>query len=161
MKALCRTCGLFNTTESICRLTSKKVDPDESFCSRHRQTVYHCETCNNITLNPTWTQDGDTWRCYCSKCAEELNTCRFCRLGLICAFETDPDPLPKIITQQQRSPFGIQQTQTRNPAREEKFCMTCRCWSTDLQVCGKQLNYCCHLDHIFEEKKEEKEEEKN
>lgn len=151
MKKYCQSCGLRNEKENVCRLYNRKVNPTIDFCSRHTQTIYHCELCNNITLKPTFIPDGNTWHCYCSKCSEQINGCNFCRLGPTCAFETDPDPLPKLITQQTRTPFGIQQTQIKNPCRIEKFCNSCSCWNAEEKVCYKQFGFCNNINHIFKE----------
>lgn len=145
----CKTCGFRSNSKDTCLLTGRQVNPSTDYCSRHAKTVYHCELCNNITLKPIFTPEGENWHCYCSKCAETISGCRFCRLGSTCAFETDPDPLPKTITQQSRTPFGIQQTQTKNPARIEKFCSSCPCYNAEEKICYKQFGFCNHIDHIF------------
>lgn len=143
----CSSCGLFNPRVSACALTNRKVNPTEDFCSSHQGEVIRCERCNSITLNATWAPDGNDWHVLCSECAAALSSCKFCRFGSECAFETDPDPLPRFITQTQRTPMGITQTQIRNPEREQKFCSTCRCGSPD--GCNKN-NSCSHLDSIYE-----------
>lgn len=151
MKQFCQSCGLLNKNENTCRLYNKKVSPSTDFCSRYTKDVVHCELCNNITMKPTYVPDGDNWHSFCTKCADTLSSCNFCKDGRLCEFESNPDPMPKVVVQQQRTPMGIMQSQVRNPAREEKFCYTCRCWSTDLKACGKQFGYCERINHIYEQ----------
>lgn len=145
----CSTCGLYNPRKAACALTNRKVNPSEDFCSAHQGEVTRCERCNSITLNAIWTPDGDNWHILCSDCASALSTCNFCRSGTQCAFETNPDPLPKTVNQTQRTPFGVTQSQIRNPEREQKFCSTCRCWSTDSQSCSKSAQNCSRHDCIY------------
>lgn len=145
----CQVCTLFNKNKNLCLLNNRVVNPATDYCSKLTREAIHCELCNNITLKPIFTSDGEQWHSFCSKCIESLSSCNFCHNANICEFETNPDSMPKVVIQQQRNPMGYMQTQIRNPAREEKFCHNCRCWSTEYQSCNRQFNYCGNIDHKF------------
>lgn len=151
MKKFCKTCRLADLKQNICKLYGLKIDPQKDFCSKHKAEIGKCEICEGLTLKTFLVPDGTEWHELCVNCVNKINTCNFCRSGSVCAFETDPDPLPKQITQTQRSPMGVIQTQVRNPEREQKFCSTCRCWSVDLSKCNKSNDSSCsRMDFIYE-----------
>lgn len=140
MKQTCSTCTLHK--DATCLLYNRTIDPSTDYCTKYQKEAYHCEICNNITLKPILSPEGETIHIFCSNCASNLSLCNSCRFGGLCAFEYDSDPLPKTILQQVQTPFGIQQTQIRNPEREAKFCSTCQCYLSESKVCGKQINGC-------------------
>lgn len=147
---ICRNCGLLHKPDNVCLLTKQQKDPSADFCSSYRQNLTTCEICRNATLEPQYVPDADQWHTLCANCADRLTSCAFCSFGKDCKFENDPDPMPKIVVQQTRTPMGIAQTQVKNPARVDKFCKNCRCWSTDLNLCAKSNGYCDRIDHIYQ-----------
>lgn len=147
MKKTCQSCKLFNSNGAVCRLTGRKVDPMTDFCSSRQGEIVQCELCRNITLKPTWTFGAGEWHGLCTECAtKRLNTCFLCRNAPRCAFEQDPNPLPKFVIQQQRTPMGIMQAQVKNPARIEALCHRCPCWDEE-KSCMREYEYCNNLSH--------------
>lgn len=136
----CSSCALHKAT--TCLLYNRTIDPKTDYCTKHLSQAYHCEICNNITLNPILSPEENNIHIYCSNCANSLSLCVNCRFGGQCAFEHDSDPTPKTITQQVQTPFGIRQNQIRNPEREAKFCSTCQCYLSESKICGKIINGC-------------------
>ena len=137
----CNTCGLRDPSQNICLLHKHQVDPNEDFCSKHRQ-VYRCEHCGSITLSPIIEVDNDTIHLWCMNCSQERNTCSFCVHNNICSFENDPSPLPKVVMKTMNQGNMYVQTQVRNPERIRETCQkNCECFDAE-NGCLRQNNYC-------------------
>ena len=117
--------------------------------------VEKCARCGRSPAN-VWSVN----ELFCENCAERFGTCYMCQHRNECAFETDTDPMPKIInkTVSQMGGRMITTTQIMNPERVEKFCKVCQCNSEiDNQlICIKQLfGTCSNYKEIdFKEKTE-------
>ena len=137
----CNTCGLHDPSQNICLLYKHQVDPNEDFCSKHKQ-VHRCERCNTITLTPIIEMEGDIVHLLCVQCASERSTCSFCSHNNGCSFENDPSPLPKVVMQTMQQGSMYMQTQVRNPERIRETCQkNCECFDTE-NGCLRQNNYC-------------------
>lgn len=79
----------------------------------------------------------------CHNCFKHLGTCAFCsHAQLGCAFENDPSPIPKQVTQTIRQGNMVMQTVIKNPARVEALCTKCTCFDITSQFCGRDDNLC-------------------
>lgn len=149
MQNKCRTCGLLDKQQQVCRLYGVKRNPNEDFCSDYTsQPPQVCEQCNKETIAPVYTSDETKkWHILCEKCGISLNTCAFCKNNKKCDFETNPSLLPKII--QQRTPIGV--ITVRNPARVAETCQkNCPCYSPNFE-CMREFNCCNNISYIYEE----------
>ena len=142
----CKTCGYLHPQHPVCQLRREQVDPIEDFCSKHRE-IYELTTCCicgepvlNINLLLDVQEDG-TIRYMHTACGHSLNTCGACQYRSNCEFETNPDPMPKVVMQTIRQGNMVMQTQIRNPDRIRKFCHECPCFDPENE-CLKQFNCC-------------------
>lgn len=143
----CKTCGLLDPAQNVCRLYKVKMDPNEDFCGRHTKDVYTCEVCGAITLQPVYDlEEGGSCHLLCMNCATQRNTCLFCKNNTECAFETDPSPLPKVIMKTIQQSNMVMQQQVLNPDRIEITCKkNCKCFDAE-NGCLRQNNSCGNHD---------------
>ena len=108
-----------------------------------------CETCSRQTQQQVLTPDGDLWHILCPNCADQLNSCGFCKNAGKCDFETNPSSLPKFIQKQIRQGNMISVMAVKNPERQKITCQNgCLCYSEEWD-CMRQLNWCKNIDHIW------------
>lgn len=85
---------------------------------------------------------------FCERCAEMFGTCYMCQHKDECAFETNADPMPKMINIiiNQMDGRMVTATQVMNPERVEKFCKVCQCNGEvdDQPYCIKRLFGTCN-----------------
>lgn len=85
----------------------------------------------------------------CPQCYNHCGTCAMCVFVKECAFETDPNPLPKQVQKTIRQGQMIMQTIVQNPDRIRETCQkSCKCWSDDLG-CLKQNGTCGNYKEIL------------
>jgi hypothetical protein len=142
----CRTCSLKDPNQLVCRLTGIPIDLDKDFCSKHATELTTCQICRSVMVEPGFIIDtGDKILHYCSRCHQLLNTCQLCSKAGVCEFETNPDPMPKVVMQTVRQGNMVMQTQAKNEERIKKFCHSCHCWMGDgIDACGKEFNIGCY-----------------
>lgn len=105
-----------------------------------------CENCGRQPLVNTDTVilplDESGARIFCKQCYSLFGHCPMCQHSVSCAFANDPDPMPQFVTQtvRKQTPMGTQilQYQVMNPERVEKFCTSCKCYSS-----FQEEGYCC------------------
>lgn len=142
----CRTCRLAALSQNRCQLTGLPISADD-FCSRHTtEALGICHSCRRPFL-PEGTilvKGNDSYLTFCQECASKLSSCRLCCNTQICEFETNPDPIPKTITQQARQSNNVvMQFQVKNPERIKKFCLSCSCWNAEEEICFKEYGIGC------------------
>ena len=108
-----------------------------------------CESCGkNLVQNSDvvlYVKNGVT-HIYCRNCNAGFGGCPMCAHNASCAFDTNPDPMPKfiILSQEYRTPYGVQiiQKQVPNAERVKKFCVEgkCPCYNGD-----DEHPLCCRL----------------
>ena len=139
----CRTCSYFDKNKEICALSGLPMDGDKDYCSKHTDEFLRCEVCGNImfTLGSIIEIDNNG-EChqYCARCRELLRTCQTCSAP--CEFETNPDPMPKVVMKTVRQGNMQMQAQIMNPERVEKFCLICGCYEEGIG-CKRQFNVGC------------------
>ena len=139
----CNTCACFNKNKNICGLSGIPMEGDKDYCSKHTDTILRCEVCGNMMLVPgsiiEIDSEGKSHQ-FCPRCRELLKTCQTC--SALCEFETNPDPMPKVVVKTVRQGNIQMQTQIRNPDRESKFCHSCGCYDEELG-CKRQFNVAC------------------
>lgn len=86
---------------------------------------------------------------FCSECAELFGTCAMCIHSKKCNFNSNPAPIPKIITQRirQETEMGIMEQiiQVPNPKRIKAFCIEGKCICCDQKEkphCMRQFGIC-------------------
>ena len=138
----CDTCLLADKVQNVCRASNLPIDPFKDYCSKHVEEVYPCYLCGHhiigksfITYNP----HGDIIIA-CENCIK--TTCRACSKASVCEFETNPDPMPKVIVERANANGMIIQHQVKNPERVKKFCHSCYCWHEE-SGCMKNYNMGC------------------
>jgi hypothetical protein len=80
-------------------------------------SIMVCETCSRQTKQQVIVPDGDLWHILCPSCADQLNSCGFCKNGDKCDFETNSSSLPKFVQKQIRQGNMISVTTVKNPER--------------------------------------------
>lgn len=103
--------------------------------------VEKCARCGRSPAN-IWSVN----ELFCENCAERFGTCYMCQHKDICLFETDEDPMPKMVMKTIKMDGKMAATtQVMNPKRVEKFCKVCQCnGEVDNQfVCIKRLFGTC------------------
>lgn len=146
----CASCAYFDSNQFACVLTRTATSADSS-CSRHATNPTVCATCGSYIIDKSiFTQSPKGWLEICTKCAKALGTCAGCKLGGYCAFEQDPSPLPKVVSQTIRQGNAVMQTQVRNPERIRLLCEKCPCFNIEDKECDRMFNTCpnhrCILD---------------
>ena len=139
----CNTCALKDEQRKICRLSGIPINLEEDFCSHHIQNLMTCEICGSPMLTKGSLVEMDSelnWHHYCAQCKELLKTCQICSAP--CEFETNPDPMPKVVMKTVRQGNMQMQTQVMNPDRVNKFCLVCGCYDKELG-CKRQFNVGC------------------
>lgn len=107
--------------------------------------LFTCEMCGSKYLPHKATIEAHTGKVICPTCAQFMAACGSCQFSEGCAFETDPSPLPKVITQTiQQGNMRIQQ-QIRNPAREEITCKNCKCYNETNHCMRPFLSRCVNF----------------
>ena len=147
MKKICKNCLYLHPQQPICTLGLGEVDPATDYCPKfltRDSEIGYCAICHqpvyttNGVIDPL---EGDNYRILHRECAKALNTCQTCANSHICEFDTNPDPMPKIVMQTVRQGNMTMQTQVRNPSRVEKFCKECFCFDPNFG-CFKENNCC-------------------
>ena len=144
----CGNCILYVQSQNICQLTNQSIDKEKDYCSKHltQDDVFTCDICSKLCVpfdDVIVNIDGNNFKHLCSNCSATIKTCRVCENMPKCPFETDPNPIPKVIIQEQQFGNGKVQTQIKNPEREKLFCHDCCCWNTDENVCMKDTGFEC------------------
>lgn len=103
-----------------------------------------CDYCGR----PVSTIVDSEGNCSCVDCYKQFDTCIMCCNGNTCAFETDPSPIPKVVTQTMRQGPMVMQTQVKNPERVKQFCFPCKCFNQDELLCGKEDRWCSSYNEI-------------
>lgn len=143
MVKYCQTCGLLDPSQQFCRRHGMQVDPATDFCSKHQGAVEYCEVCGKTILTATIdvSIEGEL-HFLCANCAQERNTCRFCSHNILCSFENDPSPLPKMVLKTINQDNMVMQAQVMNPDRIRETCQkNCKCFDVE-NGCLRQNNYC-------------------
>ena len=142
----CKTCGFLDPARNICPIMRLQVDPTADFCSKHIE-LQECGTCPicgkpiyNTNLLLDLQEDGSVRSLHLT-CGQSLNTCATCKHASVCEFETNPDPMPKMVNQTTRQGNMVLQTTVKNPSRIEKFCFKCQCFDKEIG-CLKENNCC-------------------
>lgn len=142
----CNECLLSDKIKSICLLTNIPIELESDYCSQHKEQLLPCTICGRPMLSPGYYEyapEGHLLH-YCQSCHSLLNTCQVCSNVRHCEFETNPDPMPKVVMQTIRQGNAVMQMQVKNEERVKKFCHSCRCWMADgIDACGKEFNIGC------------------
>jgi hypothetical protein len=149
MMKYCKTCAYFDENKNMCALSGLFMDGEKDYCSKHADVLLHCDVCGNIMLTSGSILEIDSnGEChqFCARCAELLKTCQACSAP--CEFETNPDPMPKVVMKTVRQGNMQMQTQIMNPERVEKFCPSCGCYDQEVG-CKRQFNVGCDKKTSF------------
>lgn len=144
MDKVCRTCCLSDKIKNLCCRTGTSINLDEDYCSKHAENLLTCDLCGNFFIGNAYleqTEDG-TWYSYCGKCNSILKTCGGCQKGNECEFDTNPDPMPKVVMKTVSQGNMMMQSQVRNEERVKKYCHSCHCWDEE-HGCMKIFNVGC------------------
>jgi hypothetical protein len=133
----CETCGFRSPNGKTCLIFQTEMQ----YCSKHEENPEKCSICGNLMIKNTSIYDSDKEIVICQNCNQMMKTCRFC-LNQYCAFEQDPNPMPKVVVQTIQQGNMTMQMQIRNPEREKMFCLTCNCYLEEFG-CMRQLNQGC------------------
>ena len=142
----CSTCRLRDKQKKVCLLFGVPME-DRDYCSKHADEIILCDICGNPLLGPTYVEDDGDEKLlrYCERCHQAFQTCQLCSKMQECEFETNPDPMPKIVMKAVRQGNMMMQTQVKNEERVQKFCHSCHCWLGDgIDACGKEFNVSCY-----------------
>ena len=146
MMNYCKTCALRDEEKSICRLTGTIIDIKTDYCSRHVKELTICEVCQQPMLvvgSFVEKDSNEVWHQYCGRCAQLINTCQACPKFQTCPFETDPNPMPKVVTRTVQQGNMVMQVQGRNPERVALLCPTCDCWNDEFGCLKEHGQGCC------------------
>ncbi len=139
---ICGKCAYHDPRAGICVLRKCQVT-DSDYCSSYTNTPTVCATCQTYILGRAFlheTRNG--YIEVCERCTRALPTCAGCINGAHCAFEEDPNPMPKVVMQTIRQGNAVMQTQVRNPERVKLFCEKCSCWDSEDKACNREFGCC-------------------
>ena len=148
----CRTCRLGGDNATKCGLTGVPIDPTVDYCSKHMSELPVCDVCGNpfVGLAHIELDENDNPYQLCPHCHQNLGGCLLCSFAQVCAFETNPDPMPKYVVKTIQQGNVTMQAQVKNEERVKKFCHGCRCWYEEAGHCLKDFNVgCVNLTSIF------------
>ena len=139
----CATCAYHNKNVQGCVRTQTLVQETDS-CSYHTKEPAVCGVCGKYIIGASFLESTGNNRYLelCAQCVKAINTCAGCKNSTRCAFEEDPSPLPKIVTQSFRQGNTVVQTQVRNPERVRLLCENCPCWDINDKACNREFNNC-------------------
>lgn len=140
----CNTCALANRVQKTCCLKGIPIDLEKDYCSKHTTSLNTCEICGSAIVPGTELIECDETgkpHIYCRNCLTFLKSCASCPKQY-CAFNEDPDPMPKIVIREVRQGNMVMKGQVINEERVKMFCTSCHCWSTEFG-CLKKLNHGC------------------
>jgi hypothetical protein len=147
MQKTCATCAVLDTDTKKCRLNGKEVNIDVDVCMEHTKFLIDCEVCGQTILPKQaiflMKPNSADYTLGCPNCFEVLRTCQGCVKGTQCAFETDPNPMPKVVIKTVKQGNMVAQTQVRNEEREKLFCYNCGCWDAEDKICNRTDSLCC------------------
>ena len=148
MKKICKNCLYLHPQQPICTLGLGNVDPATDYCPKfltQGSEIGYCAICGGTVYIGyecfDWVAKDNAYRVLHRECAKKLGTCQTCVLANACEFDTNPDPMPKVVMQTVRQGNMVMQTQVRNPDRIRKFCHECSCFDPENE-CLKQFNCC-------------------
>ena len=129
----CKTCGM--RSENSCLLHKISVNPDEDFCSWHREELNFCKYCKNIIARGgLFTKTGIV----CGQCAQVIGTCQTCKHAKApCAFDAYNGPEDKYIQVTRKQGNAIFTTTDRNPEIVKKVCSMCHCYLNETCLRGR------------------------
>lgn len=97
----------------------------------------------------------DNGKFFCSDCIKLFGTCAMCVNSVKCEFNSNPAPIPKVVTQCMRQETGMgimeQITQVPNPQRIKAFCIEEKCVCcdhADRPHCMRQFGVCDNYKEI-------------
>jgi hypothetical protein len=142
----CETCRLCNKQQKQCGLSGLPVDPATDYCSKYDESVIICDVCHNplLVTNSFIRYEGEKTLLLCQRCNFLYKSCQSCQKARECEFETNPNPLPKMVMKTLRQGNTVMQIQTKNEERVKLFCLNCACWLEDCEACGKEFGIGCN-----------------
>ena len=144
----CNTCLLANKEKRICVLNRTPINPDIDYCSKHQTEIKYCGICRQPLIGASYLEEKDGKVVeYCGNCRSLLNSCRLCSYIQVCAFETDPNPLPKVVVRTVQQNGMQMQMQVRNEERVKALCPSCHCWNEEVG-CLKEFNIGCDKNNV-------------
>lgn len=151
MKRTCGSCVLKDKTNNFCQLLKFEINPDRDVCPKYLKEFEFCEICRQPLLPQSYILDMDKkeqLHQICQNCNRLLSSCQACSNFSICPFETDPNPMPKVVVKTMQQGNMTMQTQVRNEEREALFCHNCCCWQEETG-CLKNYNIGCEKKTEF------------
>ena len=136
----CNSCAHFSN--STCTLLRRPASPDLSSCPAHisKDKIGPCDFCKTPSTLSIAIAANNTYL-LCPNCFSSLGTCKSCANQLTCSFETDPNPLPKLIQQRIQQGNITQVVTVRNPERIAALCTSCSCYNPE-GYCNRECNTC-------------------
>lgn len=138
----CKTCLLSDKEQMVCMLSNQPIDLSADFCSKHRAELHKCSICRRSMISPGIIEINDSGEVieYCNECNAKVGTCYLCNCVNQCAFNNDPNPMPKVVLKTIRQGNMMMQAQVKNEERVKLFCHSCPCWDAEFAECQKE-NY--------------------
>ena len=142
----CETCKVCVKEKGICQRhgIAIPVDLKKDYCSKHVDEIIICEVCRQPMIPPGIIEvdkDGNVHQ-FCDRCNQLMKTCATCPKVQYCAFDMDPNPMPKVVMQTVQQGNMTMQSQIKNPERIKLFCHSCKCWNEDAG-CFREYNIGC------------------
>lgn len=147
----CKNC-LFLSDSSFClRIQGTISFPDEVHnCPFYinKESARICRICGQSILASA-TYDSVAFLTFCPTCSAKYGTCELCKNAVTCAFEEDPNPLPKVIMKTFKQGNMVIQQQVQNPERIAETCgKLCHCYSEEFG-CLRQYGNCNKFETII------------
>lgn len=136
----CNTCAYYSN--STCNLTRRPASPDHSSCAARisKDKIGPCDLCHSTSTLHVAIAANNTYL-LCPNCFSSLGTCRTCASQPTCSFETDPNPLPKLVQKRIQQDNMVQVITVPNPERISALCTSCPCYNPE-GYCNKECNTC-------------------
>ena len=149
MDKICANCALYVKDQKGC-IRNQRHEEETFSCADWTDHLDNCEICKRPTLTKDLCvgiyQKGAHY--VCRDCAHKYGTCALC-VNADCEFETNSDPMPKIVQKRIQQGNMIQIAQVRNEERVKKFCHSCSCWNKE-GYCNREFNCCGNYKGVFD-----------
>ena len=149
----CGQCALPQHNGGVCPLFNETFPSNAPGCPKFSTQLTTCELCKRFIIPSSTIIDAteNTLHFICESCRQETGHCSTCKNAHICAFETDPSPIPKVVQKEFRQGNMISVTQVKNPERIDKTCKNgCKCFDPEFG-CLRQNNSCRNYKIIYGE----------
>ena len=129
--------------EGVCNRFRFTINKEQDGCPKGRTDVPEiCSCCGQYVDDLTNLVGERLDVALCDNCFAQRHRCVTCGQAVMCSFEQDPSPIPKVVEQRVQQGPMIQIMQIKNPERIKITCENgCMCWNPEFG-CMREMGSC-------------------